>query len=160
MAVTELLTLLQNWKYSGHQHSQKGKKCQKNLGENRFILLDFLMRMFSLMMAETFPLLELFPLMLLMKMRCSELNCRTLASWRQTSACAICKLANTRESLEKSFGVCAGQFPNSMFGAAKAQPCFAYAAFEKGEHLLIPLFALGFRDAWCLPGERPVCYSW
>lgn len=91
------------------RHSQKGIKCQKNLGENRFILLYFLMRMFSFMMAETFPLLELFPLMLLMKMRCSALNRRTLASWRQTSACAICKAANTRESLEWSFGVCAGQ---------------------------------------------------
>jgi len=66
---------------------------------------------------------------------------------------------------QKEFGeqrfwcVCSKKFPNSVFAAARAQPCFGYAALEEAEHLWIPLFALGLEDAQCFPGEKPVWFS-
>lgn len=165
LSLIELLKLLGYWKYSGSPAQSKGNKAPEKVEENRFILfyfIYFLMRMFSFMMTDIPSAGAVSPHATNEDLM-QRANHGTLVSWRQTSACTVCKLANTRKNLEKrSFGVCVcvKKFPNSMFAAARAQPCFAYAALGEAEHPLILLVALGIEDAQCFPGERPVWFSW
>jgi len=51
-SLLQLLKLLGYWKYSGSPAQPKGNKQPEAVGENRFILFYFLMRMFSFMMTD------------------------------------------------------------------------------------------------------------